>query len=182
MNTLSLAVAVLCVFACACAAPVRPEPSGSPLGLSPSPNAESVPTTPPGPAVQSTPLAVGTPSPTAGDTPLPLNLREVTVINALAALEIKGQRAQLPYEDASIWADLGGGSFLFVHAGRTGTDRGVFTVIDERQVQGIRVQRVQYGTNATHRFECSGDTYTVSGFIEMYGLVARFIRALGCAA
>jgi hypothetical protein len=67
--------------------------------------------------------------------------------------------------------------------------RGEFTVIDERRLEGVRVQRVQYGSDPPprHRFECATDTYEVRGtvppgFADMDVLVGRFIRALGCAA
>jgi hypothetical protein len=63
-----------------------------------------------------------------------------------------------------------------------------FSVLDERQLEGIRVRHAEYeGGSTHHRFECSGNTYTLSGGVppgpkDMYALAARFIRALGCAA
>jgi len=123
------------------------------------------------------------------DTPPPLNQLEVKVIDALGRLGITGQRAELPFENAAIWADFGTGSQLFVNATRTGTGRGEFRVVDERQLEGIRVQRVEYasGPPPRQRFECSTDTYEVSGavppgFPNMDQFVSRFIRALGCGA
>jgi hypothetical protein len=121
--------------------------------------------------------------------PPPLNRLEVKVIDALARLGVTGQRAQLPYQDASIWAQFGTGSQLFVSAGPTGTRGGDFTVVDERQLAGLRVQRVQYASDPPlrHRFECSADTYEVRGavplgFSDMNSFVTGFIRELGCAA
>jgi hypothetical protein len=123
------------------------------------------------------------------DSPPPLNQLEVKVIDALGRLGITGQRAELPFENAAIWADFGPGSQLFVNATRTGTGRGEFRVVDERQLEGIRVQRVEYasGPPPRQRFECSTDTYEVSGavppgFPNMDQFVSRFIRALGCGA
>ncbi len=72
---------------------------------------------------------------------------------------------------------------------RTATMSGEFTVIDERRLEGVRVQRVEYSSRPPprHRFECAADTYEVRGdvppgFADMDALVGRFIRALGCAA
>jgi hypothetical protein len=109
-------------------------------------------------------------------------------VGALAALGIAGMRAELPYENAQIWAQ-GPGWQLFVGAYRTETMRGEFSVIDERRLEGVRVQRVRYesGPPPRHRFECATETYEVRGdvppgFADMDTLVGRFIRALGCAA
>lgn len=115
---------------------------------------------------------------------------ELKIIGALAALGVTGRRAQHPYQDAaSIWAELGTG-LHFVHVAPTWALAGEasFSVLDERQLEGIRVRHAQYeGGSTHHRFECSGNTYTVSGAVppgstDMYTFVGRFIRALGCAA
>ena len=109
-------------------------------------------------------------------------------MGALAALGIAGMRAELPYENAQIWAQ-GPGWQLFVGAYRTETMRGEFTVIDERRLEGVRVQRVQYSSDPPPRyhFECATDTYEVRGavppgFADWDAFVGRFISALGCAA
>lgn len=145
---------------------------------------------PPQPSVAPTATsaaAQSSPSPDAY-TPPPLNPRETKVIDALATLGITGMRAELPFEGASIWAQ-GQGWRLFVGAYRTEIMRGEFSVIDERRLEGVRVQRVEYrsGPPPRHRFECATDTYEVRGevppgFADMDALVGRFIRALGCAA
>lgn len=121
-------------------------------------------------------------------TPPPLNRLETKVVDALAALGIAGMRAELPYENAQIWAQ-GPGWQLYVGAGRTGTMRGEFSVIDERSLEGVRVRRVQYssGPPPRYRFECATETYEVRGavppgFADMEAFVGRFIRELGCAA
>lgn len=131
--------------------------------------------------------AQSSPSPDAY-TPPPHNPRETKVIDALATLGITGIRAELSFEGASIWAQAEGWR-LFVGAYRTATMSGEFTVIDERRLEGVRVQRVEYssGPPPRHRFECAADTYEVRGdvppgFADMDALVGRFIRALGCAA
>lgn len=156
-----------------------------------SPSPAGVPTTPGASVLGTAPVAgspsPSLPSPSLGDTPPPLNRLEVKVIDTLARLGVTSQRAELPFNNAAIWAQFGTGSQLFVNAWPTGTDRGEFSVIDERQLEGTRVQRVQYAGSPPprHRFECSGDTYEVSGavppgFTDMDAFVARFIRALGC--
>lgn len=123
----------------------------------------------------------------ARDTPPPLNRLETKVVDALAKLGVAGQRAELPFGNAAIWAQVGTGSQLFANAAPTASWRGEFTVIDDRRVDGIRVQRVRYANDAEprRRFECAGDTYEVRGvapaaFADMDAFVAQFIRALGC--
>jgi hypothetical protein len=117
---------------------------------------------------------------------------EVKVVDALAALGVTGQRAQHPGPDsASIWANFGAGSHFFVHAAPTWAlaREASFSVLEERHLEGIRVRQARYegGLSTHHRFECSGDTYTVSGAVppgstDMYVFVGRLIRALGCTA
>ena len=114
-----------------------------------------LPTQPPSPRIQS--------SSPEGTQP-PLNAREVKVIAALGALGITGQRAQLPFNEASIWADFGSGRHLFVTAYPLSTVDRDYIVIDERQVARILVQHVQRASGTiSSRFECSGDEYWVAG-------------------
>jgi hypothetical protein len=129
------------------------------------------------------------PSPSSG-TPPPLNARELRVINALGTLGIKGQRAQLPYQEASIWADFGtAASALLVSAFPLGVVDRNYTVIDERRLSGVAVQHVRRPSSddrTSSRFECSGDEYWVSGavppgFADMDAFVERFITALACS-
>jgi hypothetical protein len=131
---------------------------------------------------------IGSPSPPPDATPQPLNRLEVKIIDALVRLGVTGHRAQLPYENANIYARLSTGSDLFVNAWPTGADRGEWSAIDERQLAGIRVQRVQYASSSVQRdrFACAGETYEVSGasppgFRDMDAFVAGFVRAIGCA-
>lgn len=79
---------------------------------------------------------------------------------------------------------------------------GEFFVVDERLVEGVKVQRTNRLTRLRplgHRFDCSGYTYEVwghvppglgefetlvaahTGFADLEALVAAFIRALDCA-
>ena len=114
---------------------------------------------------------------------------ELKVIGALAGLGVTAQRAQHPFGDsASIWANFGSGFFVHVAPTWMLAREASFSVLDERQLDGIRVRHAQYGGGSTHhRFECSGINYKVEGalppgFADMYSFVARFIRALGCPA
>jgi hypothetical protein len=157
-----------------------PSPATSPAPITVSPSPTTSPTTSPGPTTASS-----TPPPEF--TPPALNRLETKIIDALARLGVSGQRAQLPFQNANIWARFAPGSELFVNAWPTGTDRGEFSVIDERQLAGIRVERVRYTSSPVlrDRFACAGDTYEVSGavppgFTDMDAFVAGFIRGLGC--
>ena len=86
------------------------------------------------------------------------------MIAALGTLGITGQRAQLPFNEASIWADFGSGRHLFVTAYPFSTVDRNYTVIDERQIARILVQHVQRASGTiSSRFECSGDEYWVAG-------------------
>lgn len=143
---------------------------------SPGPSEPTLPATEP-------PASTGVPE---GTQP-PFNRVEVKVIDALARLGVRGQRAELPAEGASIWAEPRPGVQFFVNAGPTATRRGEFTVIDERELEGIRVVRVKYGSDLSlrHRFECAGDTYELRGavppgFDDVEAFTAAFIKALGC--
>jgi hypothetical protein len=121
-------------------------------------------------------------------TPPPLNTREVRVINALAKLGITGNRAQLPYDEANVWADFGNGRHFFVNAYPLGVVDRNYTVLDERQVGGTRIQHVQRPSGTiSSRFECSGDEYWVNGadppgFQNIDVFVERFISVLSCSA
>lgn len=123
-----------------------------------------------------------------GGTPPPLNAREVKVIGALAKLGITAQRAQIPFQEASVWADFGAGRHFFVSAYSLGVVDRNYTVLDERQVGGTRIQHVQRSSGTiSSRFECSGDEYWVNGadppgFQNMDVFVERFIGVLGCPA
>lgn len=144
------------------------------------------------PTVRPTPSAlpatqVPTATPTSDGSPPPLNRLERTVIDTLATFGIAGQRGQLPFDEATIYARLPSGAEIFVNAWPTGTDRGVFTVIEEWMVDRTRVDRVQYAGSSVlrDRFACAQDTYEVSGavpptFADRETFVAQFIRALPC--
>jgi hypothetical protein len=130
------------------------------------------------------------PEPSAGAaTPLPLTELEKRVIDALAGLGVTGHRAEHPYRNAAISAELGDEAILFVNAHPIGTTNPEITVIDERQVEGITVRRFTYGGDSPirERFECSDVQFDVNGsvppaYADMAAFVAAFIRALNCSA
>ena len=142
---------------------------------------------PPGATASAAPPAAASASGDPSPTQPPLNALEVKVIDALGRLGITGQRAQLPFRDASIWADLGSGSQLFVSAYPLGTVDRNYIVLDERRLAGITVQHVQRpSATISSRFECSGDEYWVGGavppgFADLDAFVERFISALACS-
>ena len=118
----------------------------------------------------------------------PLTSLEDKVISALWKIGISGQRAQLPFRDASIWADFGSGRHFFVSAYPLGVVDRNYAVLDQRQVAGITVQHVQRASGTiSSRFECSGDEYWVAGadppgFQNIDVFVERFVNVLGCSA
>ena len=122
-----------------------------------------------------------------GNTQPPLNPLELKVVDALARLGIVGQRAQLPFQNASIYAQSGTGPALLVSAWSARTTHGDFTVVDHRQLGGVPVDLVRYPTiqDPAYRFACAQDTYEVNGippptFQDMDAFVSRLIDALGC--
>jgi hypothetical protein len=148
------------------------------------------PSAPGTPTELESPGSTASPSPASqapsADTPPPLNRLELKVIDALARVGITGRRAQLPYDNADISAELTTGH-LFVSAWPSTTAGGDFRVVDERRIEGRRIQVVEYsGSPMRHRFECSGDIYEVWGAVpasqDMDAFVARIIRALGCGS
>lgn len=128
------------------------------------------------------------PTAPTGATPPPLNDLEAELVDALFVIGLEGQRAEYsPATSASIWVPLEDDAALYLHAFPTGTDSGDFSVIDERVIAGITVQRVEYASGPIRdRFECEGVMYQVDGatppgFSTMDALLAELIDVLGCA-
>ena len=127
------------------------------------------------------------PAPT-GPTPPPPNDLEALIVDALAVLGLEGQRAEYSPTSAFIWVPGEEGAELYVHAFMTGTDGGEFSVLSERVVAGLTVQRVEYASGPVRdRFGCGDVTYEVEGapppaFSSMDALLAELIPVLGCVA
>lgn len=126
------------------------------------------------------------PSPGAGEVP-PLNERELLVVDRLAALGIEAMRAELPAGDgASMYAEVENAPELLVVAVRSGTDRGEFSVVGQRSVEGVVVETVAYSPNdRRERFDCAGTTFLLwggipLGFATFGDFVAAFIAGLAC--
>ena len=128
-----------------------------------------------------------TPSPAGDGSPPPLNDLEARIVDALDSLGVDGQRAEYSSSGAFIWAPLDDESAVFVHAYRTGSNRGEFSIIGEQVIAGRTVQRVEYTTGPIReRFECGDVAYeaegaTPLGFASFDAFVAALITALGCA-
>jgi hypothetical protein len=118
----------------------------------------------------------------------PVRATEILVADALAVLGVEAERAEYSPDGAFMWAPLGNDSALFVHAFRTGADRGDLSLIRERIVAGITVQQVEYASGPVRdRFACEDVTYEVEGatppgFTTIDELLAEFISVLGCAS
>ncbi|MGH2380716.1 MAG: hypothetical protein ACRDG7_05790, partial [Candidatus Limnocylindria bacterium] len=115
------------------------------------------------------------------------NAFEAVVDDALAVLGIQAQRAEYSPDSAFMWAPLGNDSALFVHAFRTGTDRGDVSVTGGRVVAGTTVQRVEYASGPVRdRFACDDVTYEVEGvtppgFASFDAFLAELMPLLGCS-
>ncbi|MEV0613551.1 hypothetical protein AB0I81_09520 [Nonomuraea sp. NPDC050404] len=163
---------VLLTAMAACSTGPSPPPSPSTARTSPPPSPSVVGTSPQprsvvGTSPQPRSVISTSPQPSTDDAPEtgppPLNRLERTIIDALADLGIKAQRAQLPAEkSASIWAEAGG-THLSVSAHRSGI-RSHATVTGTRRIANVVVRRVRYETGSTpDQFTCAGFDYQVDG-------------------
>jgi len=125
------------------------------------------------------------PGPILTGSPPPLNEFEAKIIDALQTLGMEGEVGEHGFRNAVIWTPYEQ-SPLFVHAWPTGTDRGEFSVLSERVVEGRTVRRVEYTSGPVRdRFECGDVTYetegaTPPGFEDFDAFLAEFIAALRC--
>lgn len=116
----------------------------------------------------------------------PPNDLEAKVYNALGTLGIRSQRVEHSFRGAFMWAQFGGGLELFVSADPAGTDNSEFSVLSERQIAGLTVQRVDYGSGLIRdRFACGDVGYAVDGavppgFADFEEFLASFIDELDC--
>jgi hypothetical protein len=111
---------------------------------------------------------------------------EQKVIAALTALGVEGMRAELPFENASIWAPSDSGE-LFVNAIPVSSDNAEFVVVSHESVGDIEVERGHYADDVRDvmRFACDDIVYYVDGdppadFSDISAFVAELIPALGC--
>lgn len=172
-----LGATALTVALVACTADVRPPPTAMVGRGSASPTADLEPSEP-----------MPTPSASQGAPgPPPLNDLERTVIGALGGMGISGMRAEFPYDNANIWAQLDGRRELFVSAVPVPSDAASFVVSDRRDSNGVTIE---YGEHAglddpAVRFTCSGTNYYVRGDIpvdyrDIDAFLDAFLLALEC--
>lgn len=124
---------------------------------------------------------------TTTNTPPPLSAVETVVIDALATLAIEAHRDELgTTTSASIGADLGDRRRLQVLTYAVGTNRGEFTVRNERLIADVPVRTLEYSSGVVREaFDCDGLTHEVAGsvpdgFVDFDAFLAAFIAALGC--
>jgi hypothetical protein len=113
-----------------------------------------------------------------------LNPLEKRIVTALSELGIQGAPAQLSMDSAQIVAPVDG-SELVVTGVRRENDGGVFSVIDERQVEGVTVLSVAYEGIQGHRsrFACGDYNFEAygsapPGFSTFDELIPRLVSAL----
>jgi hypothetical protein len=123
-----------------------------------------------------------TPSASLGAPPVPpLNDLERTVIGALGGLGISAMRAEIPYDNANIWAQLDGSRELFVSAVPVPSDNASFVVSDRRDSNGVTIESGEHAGlgDPAVRFTCSGTNYYVRGDVPGdYRDIDAFIDAL----
>lgn len=126
--------------------------------------------------------------PPSGATPEPQqNFLEATIVDALAVLGLEGQRVEYSPTSAFIRVPLEEDAALYVHAFPTDTDRGDLSVLDDRVIAGLTVERVEYASGPVRdRFDCADGRYEVEGatpptFSSIDALLAELIPLLGCA-
>jgi hypothetical protein len=131
------------------------------------------------------------PSPSSAESPTDdaapsLNPTETRIADSLAALGIASDRAEYSVFGGTMWSQFGHGLELFVSAIPVETDHAEFAVLSQRDIEGIVVLRVAYGSGAvrdrfvcdTLRFEVEGDV--PPGFVDIEAFLAAFIGALDC--
>ena len=140
-----------------------------------------------------TPVSTGSPSDSFSDvTPSETGQPQLTdlereVIEVLSRLGIVAMRAEIPFENANLWAELGDGRELFVSAVPVSSDNSSFVVSEQRLSAGVMLA---YGTHAGSgdaavRFTCSDRNYYVrgdapDGYADMDLFVEALVLALEC--
>lgn len=163
-----LAVSIA-VIVSSCSVPV-PSPSPSP----PSEPASSSPS-----ALPSTPPTSGPPG---------LNRLERKVAKAMGELGLDAMQVEYQLNGAFMWAQVGNDAEVFVSAYPTDIEGHDFTVLDERRLAGLTVQRIEYESGDTrNRFVCHSVAYQAFGappprFATFDEFVEALIPSLGCGA
>ncbi|MFI6496547.1 hypothetical protein [Nonomuraea typhae] len=112
---------------------------------------------------------------------------ERRIIAALAAVNVRAQRAQLPYRNANIYAELGNDAMLQVDAYPTDIRLSATRAGDVRRIRGVVVRKMKYSItdDGFDQFTCRKTNYAVRGEIpsrykNMDAFLARLIPLLCC--
>ncbi len=122
-----------------------------------------------------------------GDTPPPLTATESRIIESLGALGIAAMPAEHGFgKSAAIWSRIDADRALYVYANPVGTDGAEFSVITQRDIEGVTVERVEYASGPVRdRFPCDDLVFETEGavppgFDDFDIFLGRFIVVLDC--
>lgn len=122
-----------------------------------------------------------------GDTPPPLTATESRIIESLGALGIAAMPAEHGFgKSAAIWSRIDADRALYVYANLVGTDGAEFSVIAQRDIEGVTVERVEYASGPVRdRFPCDDLVFETEGavppgFDDFDIFLGRFIVVLDC--
>lgn len=126
------------------------------------------------------------PGPSA-QSPPPLTATESRIIESLGTLGIAAMPAEHGFgRSASIWSRIDADSAFYVNTDPVGTDGAAVSVLLQREIAGVTVERVEYpAVGVRDRFRCGelivetgGDV--PPGFDDFDVFLARFIAVLDC--
>lgn len=139
-------------------------------------------------SLKSSSLPSSEPEPSSmGDTPPPLTATESRIIESLGALGIAAMPAEHGFgKSAAIWSRIDADRALYVYANPVGTDGAEFSVITQRDIEGVTVERVEYASGPVRdRFPCDDLVFETEGavppgFDDFDIFLGRFIVVLDC--
>lgn len=125
-------------------------------------------------------------APPASPPPIAYNELERKVIRSLASLGIEADTGDHSLQGADMWAEFDDGSALYVSAHPPETPIGDGSVIGERTINGVVVERFEYFSGLVKdSFVCDGTRYDAHGavppgFEDFDAFLTSFIAAVGC--
>ena len=117
-----------------------------------------------------------------------LNEVETRISKSLSALGISSVQAEDAAFGGSMWSQFDDGSALYVTANPLEADHAEFSVVAQREIQGVAVQRVAYASGAVRdRFRCDGLVFEVEGtvpprFGDKEAFLGKLVAVLDCAS
>ena len=141
----------------------------------------------PSPSARSS-LPSSEPEPSSLDgTPPPLTATESRIIESLGVLGIAAMQAEHGYgKSAAIWSRIDADSAFYVDTNPVGIVGADVSVLLQREIAGVTVERVEYpAVGVRDRFQC-GDLIVETGgdvppgFDDFDVFLARFIAVLDC--